>query len=96
MKSLEYLRAKRAEILTLASRHGVVRIRVFGSIARGEPNTHSDIDFLVTFEPARSLLDQIGLLQDLSDLLGTRVDVVSEGGLSPYMREDILKEAIDL
>lgn len=66
---------------------------LFGSVARGEAVEGSDIDFLVSFEPDRSLLDHIGLQQDLEDLLQTKVDVVSRGGLSSYIRDAVLREA---
>ena len=89
----ELLRDKREEILRLARRHGATRVRVFGSVIRGSATESSDIDFLVTFEPSRSLLDLIGMKQDLQDVLGKKVDLVSEGGVSPYLRDRILHEA---
>lgn len=90
----QLLQKQRAQILQLAARHGAQRVRVFGSIIRGTATERSDVDFLVAFEPDRSLLDLIGFKQDLQELLGGRdVDVVSEGGISPYLREKILKEA---
>ena len=84
--------AKRAEILRIAARRGVRRIQIFGSTARGDADPSSDVDFLVQFEPGRSLLDHGGLVMDLQELLGCRVDVVSEGGL----RERIMREAAPL
>jgi predicted nucleotidyltransferase len=84
---------KRADILRLAHQYGATRLRVFGSVIRGTATEHSDIDFLVAFEPDRSLLDLIGFKQDLQELLGRKVDVVSEGGLSPYLKDRILHEA---
>ena len=89
----ELLRDKREEILRLARRHGATRVRVFGSVIRRSATESSDIDFLVTFEPSRSLLDLIGMKQDLQDVLGKKVDLVSEGGVSPYLRDRILHEA---
>lgn len=71
-------------------------MRVFGSRARGEEGPDSDLDLLVDLEPDRSLLDVISIKQDLEDLLGCSVDVVTEGGLSPYLRERILAEALPL
>lgn len=88
------LREHRAEILAVAHRHGAFDVRVFGSVARGDADEASDVDLLVTFETDRSLLDQVGLQQDLADLLGVKVDVVSRGGLSPYIRDAVLREAI--
>jgi uncharacterized protein len=75
------LAARRAEIKRLASRHKALDIRVFGSVARGEDRPGSDVDLLVRFAPDASLFDQIELAQDIEDILGVHVDVVSEGGL---------------
>jgi predicted nucleotidyltransferase len=90
------LRAKRQEILEIGARHGAKRIRVFGSVARGEARPDSDVDFLVEMEPGRSLFDMGGLLMDLQDLLGCKVDVVTEKGLRPRIREKVLREAVPL
>ena len=86
----------RQEILSLAARHGAKSIRVFGSVVRGEADEQSDVDFLVEMEPGRSLMDMGGLLMDLQELLGCKVDVVSEKGLRPRIRERVLKEAMPL
>jgi predicted nucleotidyltransferase len=94
--SLEEVRRRRAEIERIANRYGAHDVRIFGSVARGEVGPDSDLDVLVRFEPGRSLLDQTGLQLDLVDLLGCKVDVVSEGGISPYLKDDILGEAIPL
>ncbi len=75
------MKEKREEILRIAARHGAHNIRIFGSVARGEADSESDLDLLVEMEPGRSLLDMCGLLMDLQDLLGCRVDVVTEKGL---------------
>jgi uncharacterized protein len=88
-----FLRQKREEILRIAAKHGAHNVRVFGSVARGEAEEGSDIDFLVEFEPGRSLLDQAGLVLDLEELLGRKADVVTEGGLYWLLRRRILKEA---
>jgi uncharacterized protein len=74
---------RRAEITELARRHRGRSIAVFGSVARGEDDAGSDIDFLVEFEPGSSLFDLLHLQDDLSELLGVPVDVVSAGGLKP-------------
>jgi uncharacterized protein len=71
----------RDEIVALARTHGAYEVRLIGSVASGEETSGSDIDFLVRFEPGRSLFDQAGLIHDLRRLLGVEVDVVSEGGL---------------
>src|ERR1022692_146192 len=90
------LRDRRDEILTCAAEHGARNVRVFGSVARGEIDATSDVDLLVQMEPGRNLLDLVGLWQDLEDLLGTHVDVLSEGGVSPHLRERIFAEAVSL
>jgi predicted nucleotidyltransferase len=93
---LERLRSRRDEILRRAAERGARNVRVFGSTARGEAGAVSDVDLLVEMEPGRSMLDFVGLWQDLQDLLGISVDLVSEGGISPYLREKILSEAVAL
>src|SRR5256714_4504754 len=92
----ELLQAKREDILHTASKYGAYNVRVFGSVARGEADSKSDIDLLVDMEPGRSLLDLGGLLMDLQNLLGHEVDVVTERGLRERIRERVLKEAIPL
>ena len=84
----------RAEILAAAARHGATNVRVFGSVARGDADATSDVDFLVDFEPGRSLLDLAGLLVDLEDLLGHPVDVVTEPGLKARIRQRVLADAV--
>jgi predicted nucleotidyltransferase len=93
---LALLRERRREILRLAAEHGVQRVRVFGSVARGEAGPGSDVDFLVVMERDRSLLDLVGFRQDVEDLLGRKVDVVSEPALHWYIREDVLRQAVPL
>jgi predicted nucleotidyltransferase len=81
------------QIQSIARSHGAVRIRVFGSQAKGTAHKLSDLDLLVDLEEGRDLLDLVGLKQDLESLLGHSVDVVTEGGLSPYLRDKIIQEA---
>ncbi len=88
------LEEKRGEILRIASKHGAREVRVFGSVARGEADRESDIDFLVELEPGRSLLDLGGLQMELESLLGRRVDVVTARGLKARIRERVLREAV--
>ena len=90
------LQAKRADILRLADRHGATDVRVFGSVARGEAGSESDVDLLVKMTPERSLLDHVALWQDLEDLLGRKVDVVSEKALHRLIRQQVLQEAVPL
>lgn len=93
-EGLELLRRRRGEILTLTARYGATDVRVFGSVARGEDRSDSDVDLLVRFERGRSLLDHAGLELSLQELLGRPVEVASEGGLRPRYRERILAEAV--
>jgi uncharacterized protein len=91
--TLEELRVRRDEILELARQRGARDIRVFGSVARGEAEGRSDIDFVVEMEPGRSLFDLGGLLMDLQELLGCSVDVVTYKGLRERVRPRVLAEA---
>jgi predicted nucleotidyltransferase len=90
------LKEKRQEILRIAQTPGASNIRVFGSVARGEEGPSSDLDLLVEMNPESSLLDLVSLWQDLEDLLGHKVDVITEGGVSPYLRDQIYAEDVPL
>jgi predicted nucleotidyltransferase len=85
----------RNEILATATRHGGTRVRLFGSVARGDETPDSDIDFLVDFTSGTSLFDLVGLIDDLRALLHVSVDVVSTGGLLER-DDDVRAEAQDL
>jgi uncharacterized protein len=87
---------RREDILRVAERRGARNVRVFGSVARGESDEASDVDFLVEMEPGRTLFDLSGLLMDLEALLHVSVDVVTEPGLRPRVRERVLSEAVPL
>ena len=89
----DILKSKRLDILALAEQRGARNVRVFGSVARGQARPDSDMDFLVDLEPGRSLLDLGGLLMDLQRLLGLEVDVVTEAGLRPRLRQQVVAEA---
>jgi len=93
---LEELRDKRAKILELAALHGAANVRIFGSLARGEADERSDVDFLVDMRSGRSLLDLGGLLEDLREFLSRPVDVVTERGLKARIRDCVLREAVPL
>ena len=84
---------RRQDILRILSQHGATSAKVFGSVARGESGPESDLDLLVQLEPGYSLLDLIAIKQELEDLLGCEVDIVTEAALSPYMRHQIMQEA---
>lgn len=90
------LQERRADILAVAASHGARRVRVFGSRARGDDGPASNLDLLVELEPQRTLLDLIAIKQDLEDRLACRVDVVTEAGLSPYLRQKVIDEAVAL
>jgi len=92
----ELLRLKKEEVQQIARQHGVRNLRVFGSVARGEAGEGSDLDLLVEMEPGRTLLDLVAIKQDLEELLGCKVNVVTEAAVSPYLRESVLNEAVRL
>lgn len=84
----------RHAILALADQHGVINVRVFGSVARGQATETSDLDLLVTMAPGRSLFDLVAFSQAVEDSLGHTVDVITEREVSPYLRERIMAEAV--
>lgn len=86
----------RKAMLAIANRYGALEVKLFGSVARGTSTESSDVDLLVTMKPGSSLLDIIAIKQDLEDLLGRKVDVVTENSISPYIKDEILKEAVNL
>ncbi len=92
----ELLQTKREEILQIAARHGAYNVRVFGSVARGEADEESDVDFLIDAGPHRTPFFPGGLVMDLQELLGRPVDVVTEKGLRARIRERVLREAVTL
>jgi len=93
MKVSEIIYNKREDIIRLSARHGARNIRIFGSVLRGEERPDSDVDILVELEKGRSLLDISGLTLDLQQLLGRKVDVLTEKSLHWYIRDRIVKEA---
>jgi uncharacterized protein len=96
MTTIDVLKIKRTDILRLAAFHGAHHVRVFGSVARGEAGPASDIDLLVQMDSGRSLLDLIELTQELESVLQCNVDVLTDEGLSPYLKERIQAEAVPL
>jgi len=96
MNMRQLLQAKRDEILNIAAKHGARNIRLFGSTARGEDTPSSDVDILVDTGPTTSSWFPAGLILDLEHILGRRVEIVTEKGLNPYLREHVLREAVPL
>ena len=90
------IRSNREEIVRIAAKHGARNIRLFGSVARGEATFDSDVDFLVDAGPSTSSWFPGGLILDLQALLGRRVEVVTERGLHPLLRDRILQEAVPI
>lgn len=92
----KFIQDRREEILEIAEKFGAKHVRVFGSVARGTDGLESDLDIIVEMEKGRSLLDIIAIKQDVEDLLGCKVDVVTEASISPYIRSSVLREAVNL
>ena len=86
--------ANRAAIKNIASRHGATNVRLFGSVARGEEHSDSDVDLLATLSPSRTLFDLASLRSELEDLLGVAVDVVPDSTLEGDLQDEILAEAL--
>ncbi|MBI4665157.1 MAG: nucleotidyltransferase family protein [Nitrospinae bacterium] len=96
MNTKALLIQKRDDILRIAREHGARGIRLFGSVARGEELPDSDVDFLVELEEGRSLLDLGGMQMDLQDLLGRKIDIVTEKGVRPRIKDRIYREAVPI
>ncbi len=90
------IKNRREEVINIAQKYGAKNVRVFGSMARGEESSESDLDIIVEMEHGSSLLDIIAIKQDIEELLGRKVDVVTEASISPYIRDAVLKEAVNL
>ncbi len=90
------IKRKRTEVMRIAAKYGARNVRIFGSVARGEADAESDVDFLVELEPGRSLFDLGGLLMELQEALSCKVDVVTEKGLRKRIRDRVLREAMPL
>jgi uncharacterized protein len=92
----ELIKEKREEILALAAKHGALNVRIFGSVARNEARPESDVDFLIDLGPKRTPWFPGGLIIDLENLLGCKVDVITEKGLKERIRDRVLQEAVPL
>ena len=96
MTPLELLQNKRDDIRRIATKHGAYNLRVFGSVARGEARPDSDIDLLIEKGPTTSSWFPAGLVLELEEILGRRIEIVTEKALNPYLRDRVLSEAIPL
>jgi hypothetical protein len=90
------LATQEADIQRIAAKHGAYNVRIFGSVVRGEAGPESDIDLLIEKGPTTSSWFPAGLVLDLEELLGRSVEVVTEKALNPYLREQVLREAVPL
>ncbi len=93
---VDLVSANRDRIVELAKRHGVTRVRLFGSMARGDAGPQSDVDLLVDVGPDVTPWFPGGLVAELERLLGRRVQVVTERGLDDLLRDHVLREAVPL
>ena len=82
------------KIISILVKHGIKRILVFGSYARNEATPKSDLDLIVDFPEGTSLLDHVGIEIELSEALNMKIDLLSRNGISPYIKDHVLKEAI--
>ena len=96
MYQSDLLKFRHEEILKIAANHGAHNVRIFGSVARGGADSNSDVDLLVEFKRGTTLLCHAALVQELEELLGVKVDVVSDRGLRERVRERVLGEAVAL
>jgi len=96
MTAIDLLQSQKEAVLEVAQRHGVTSIKVFGSVARGDESSESDIDLLVTTGPKVSPWFPAGLILELEELLGRHIDIVTESGLNPLLRDQVLTEAVAL
>ena len=93
---IETLQRQKEEINAIASRYHAENVRLFGSVARGDDATDSDIDFLVDFQPGSTLFDQAALIDALTTRLGRKVDVISSRALNKHLAQKIRQEAVPL
>lgn len=96
MNIAEIIKMRREEILEIAKKYGAENVRIFGSVPRGEANSKSDLDLLIELKSGRTILDIIAIKQDVEDLIGLKVDVVTTNSISPYIKDEVLKKAVNL
>jgi predicted nucleotidyltransferase len=93
---IEQLKRDKKVLIAILNKHHAANVRVFGSVARGDERKDSDVDLLVDFQPGTTLFDQVALENELSDMLGRKVDVVSSRALNRHLRPSVLREAVEL
>ena len=93
---VDSVQSKREQILAAARRHGVTRVRVFGSSARGDAGPESDVDLLVDVGPKPTPWFPGGLVAELEEIMERRVQVITERGLDGLIRDRVLREAVPL
>ncbi len=93
-KKLELSEEIKNKIISILVKHGIKKILVFGSYARNEATFNSDLDLIVEFPEGSSLLDHVSIELELSEILNMKIDLLSQNGISPYMKDKIMKEAI--
>ena len=81
------------KLVHILKKHGAKKVEIFGSYARGEQKETSDLDVIVEFEKRKSLLELVGIEQELEDHLGIKIDLLTEASISPYLMERIKKES---
>ena len=96
MVTLDEVKARRNEVLRLARENRASNVRIFGSVARGEAGPNSDLDILIDADPGCTLFHLGGLLEDLKELFGSKVDLVVADGLKERARESVLRDAVSL
>ena len=92
--TVQELHAHQHEIAIIAARYGISNVRVFGSVARGEADEHSDLDLLIDVAPGHGYFDMAGFALEVEDLLGVFTQVATENGLKARMRDRIIAEAV--
>jgi len=96
MRIEDLIKEKREEIVRIAAKHGARNVRLFGSVVRGEADHKSDVDFLVTLDENTTLMNHAALIEELEGLPGHKVDVASDRGLRPRIKDRVLSEAVAL
>lgn len=93
---IEQLKRDKEAIIAILNKHHAANVRVFGSVARGDDRKDSDVDLLVDSQPGTTLFDQVALENELSDMLGRKVDIVSSRALNRHLRPTVLRESEEL